>query len=105
GHGRELGELDAGAQAARLARIEAPGADLEHGRGGAADRGPQRRLERLAVVPRREQTREQDVTGADGGERVDPLDRRAEAAHDAVLAEQRVAGRLSRDQDVARAEV
>src|SRR5882672_5304044 len=100
--GLQLGELDARLQPARLSRVEAAGADLERRRGACGDGGAQRLLPRPAGVACGDERGEQDVAGADGRYRVDTRRDRAKADGLAVVAEQRDASLLGRDQDVAR---
>ena len=90
---------------ARLARVEVAGAELEHRRRARGDRLAQRLLVPAAGVPRGEEAGEQRVACADSRDRLDPRRVDAVAAHVAVLAQQRVAPALGRDDHVPRAAV
>src|SRR5229473_1487269 len=103
--GVELFELDAGRKPRGLARIEASRSELEHGCGGGAYSSAQGLVERTSVEARGEEAGQQHVAGADGGDRVDSLDRRSKAPHVALFVEETEARRLLCDQHVARAEV
>src|SRR4051794_7584427 len=99
----EVRELDPGLQPPGLPRVEPPGAHLECRRGARRDGGAQGLLVRPARVPCGDVRREQHVAGADGRDGIDARRDGAEALDiRALLAQQRDASLLGRDDHVAR---
>src|SRR5262249_46528740 len=88
-----------------LARIEAPGPELDDRRGRAADRRAQRVADGTAVEPLGEVTREKDVPGADRRYRLDARNRGAGPPPLPVPPDEGEAPGLLRDEDVAGTEV
>ena len=89
----------------RLARVEASRAELDDRGRGAPDRRSQRVADAGAVEALGEIAAEQNVSGADGCDRLDARNRGAEPLRPPLLAHEREARGLLRDEDVARAEV
>src|SRR5205823_6867458 len=102
---RQLDDLDAGREARSLTRVETSCPELDDRGGGAADGRPQRVADRAAVEALGQVPGDENVSGADRRDGLDPRDRRAEALYLPLLAEERKARRLLRDEDVSRPEV
>jgi len=101
----ELAQIDEVLEPAGLTRLESPGADLERRRRAGRDRGAQRLLQRALGHSCGKERAEQDVAGADAGDRLDLRSDGTQPQALPLLAEEGEAARLRGDQDVARAQV
>src|SRR5262249_47371287 len=88
---RQFADLDERGQAAGFLGAEAAGPRHQHRRGAGGDTEPQRLIGRFAVELGGKPLREQDVAGADGGDRLELRRQSAQPLHLALLPDERVA--------------
>src|SRR5919201_648760 len=101
GHRFQLGDLDGAGKPAELALLEPSRSDLERRGGSRGHRRAEGVFRRLALQPRGQERRQEDVSRADDRDGIDARRGRAEPVRRALLAEQRVAPGRLRDQHVA----
>src|SRR6266511_176669 len=104
-HRFERNDVDPGDEPARFPRIEAPRSDLERRSGARRDGAPERLLGRAFGGEGGDEAGEQDVSGADGRDGIDPGGRGAEVQLVALLPQERIAAGLLGDQHVSGSEL